>query len=124
VASFPRSTVAEDAWLYTVTSWNVTTFKWRLPVGGWRRATFQWSAPPRHRDGDPVYAQVCAELQPQPCWREIGQNDLWIAATALAFDRPLVLRNPRHFGSEAPNQVSQIADPAGSAIWLLWDRSE
>ena len=27
----------------------------------------------------------------------IGANDLWIGATALAFDRPLVTRNERHF---------------------------
>jgi predicted nucleic acid-binding protein len=27
----------------------------------------------------------------------IGTNDLWVAATALAFDRPLVTRNTREF---------------------------
>ena len=27
----------------------------------------------------------------------IGANDLWIAATALAFDKPLVTRNTREF---------------------------
>jgi len=28
----------------------------------------------------------------------VGANDLWIGATALAFDRPVVTRNPREFG--------------------------
>lgn len=46
----------------------------------------------------PVYARVCARLQGQPGWGEIGQNDLWIAATSIAFDKPLLSRNRRHFG--------------------------
>ncbi len=29
--------------------------------------------------------------------RHIGDNDVWIAATALAYDLPLVSRNTRHF---------------------------
>jgi len=45
----------------------------------------------------PVYAQMCARLQDQACWSAIGENDLWIAATSLAHDRPLVTRNKRHF---------------------------
>lgn len=44
-----------------------------------------------------VYARLCASLQQDPVWREIGQNDLWIAATALACAKPLVTRNRRHF---------------------------
>ena len=47
---------------------------------------------------------------PEVCWRYgrldrylrengllIGANDLWIAATALAFEMPVVTRNERHF---------------------------
>jgi len=46
----------------------------------------------------PVYAQLCAELQRSTQeYRMIGQNDLWIAASALAVRRPLVTRNQRHF---------------------------
>jgi predicted nucleic acid-binding protein len=30
--------------------------------------------------------------------QHIGDNDIWIAATALAFSLPLVSRNARHFG--------------------------
>lgn len=45
----------------------------------------------------PVYARICESLQDEPAWREIGQNDLWIAATALACNKPLVTRNHRHF---------------------------
>jgi predicted nucleic acid-binding protein len=45
----------------------------------------------------PVYAKICAALQDRGVYRKIGQNDLWIAATAVAFDKPLVSRNRRHF---------------------------
>lgn len=46
-----------------------------------------------------VYAEICTRLQAdQPEeYHRIGQNDLWIAATALAFRRPLVTRNLLHF---------------------------
>jgi len=46
----------------------------------------------------PVYASVCAALQDDPAYPQIGQNDLWIAATAIACGCPLVTRNRRHFG--------------------------
>ena len=49
----------------------------------------------------PAYAEICAALQDHSpgSWRSIGQNDLWIAAaaTAIAFAKPLVSRNQRHF---------------------------
>jgi len=44
------------------------------------------------------YAIIAAALQQQGVYRMIGQNDLWIAAAALAAERPLVSRNRRHFG--------------------------
>jgi len=46
------------------------------------------------------YAGVCADLQNRDSgtYGRIGQNDLWIAATACAHDLPLVTRNQRHFG--------------------------
>jgi tRNA(fMet)-specific endonuclease VapC len=44
-----------------------------------------------------AYAKMCALLQIQKRYGSIGQNDLWIAATAIAFDKPLVTRNRRHF---------------------------
>ena len=44
-----------------------------------------------------VYAKMCARLQEQKHYGGIAQNDLWIAATAIAFDKPLVTRNRRHF---------------------------
>jgi predicted nucleic acid-binding protein len=37
--------------------------------------------------------------------RHIGDNDIWIAATALAFGLPLVSRNVRHFTRVAGLQV-------------------
>ncbi len=46
----------------------------------------------------PVYARVCAALKDSPVYRNIGQNDLWIAAVAIAHARPLVTGNLRHFG--------------------------
>ncbi|MGF1530007.1 MAG: type II toxin-antitoxin system VapC family toxin [Puniceicoccaceae bacterium] len=53
-------------------------------------------------DAGPVfsrYAEICADLQnrAQETYRQIGQNDLWIAATAAAHNSPLVTRNERHF---------------------------
>jgi predicted nucleic acid-binding protein len=44
-----------------------------------------------------VYAKISARLQEKKLSGGIGQNDLWIAATAIAFDKPLVTRNRRHF---------------------------
>jgi predicted nucleic acid-binding protein len=47
----------------------------------------------------PVYARICTKLQEGNIrvYHAIGQNDLWIAATAVANDKPLVTRNCRHF---------------------------
>jgi len=45
-----------------------------------------------------TYAQICAELSRDRSYMDIGQNDLWIAAVALKWDKPLVTRNKRHFG--------------------------
>lgn len=59
----------------------------------------------------PVYAEVCARLQGEPGWREIGQNDLWIGACALAWGKPLVTRNRRHFG-RFPGLSLQVLDEA------------
>jgi len=44
-----------------------------------------------------AYAQLCADLQDTPGYKQIGQNDLWIAAVSLAMGLPLVTRNARHF---------------------------
>ena len=44
-----------------------------------------------------AYAKLCTEFQSNPAYRQVGQNDLWIAATAIACQRPLVTRNRRHF---------------------------
>ena len=54
-------------------------------------------------DPEPVvqaYGKICAAMQEEDArsYREIGQNDLWIAAVAIHHDRPLVSRNRRHFG--------------------------
>jgi len=53
-------------------------------------------------DPEPVvqtYGKICAGMQEGDVrsYREIGQNDLWIAAVAIHHDRPLVSRNRRHF---------------------------
>lgn len=47
----------------------------------------------------PIYARLCAALQDSGEYRQIGQNDLWIAATSLAHGKPLVTRNARHFAN-------------------------
>ncbi len=44
------------------------------------------------------YAKICSKLQKIGSYREIGQNDLWIAAVAINSNLPLVTRNLRHFG--------------------------
>ena len=44
-----------------------------------------------------AYAHLCAGLQETPSFKQIGQNDLWIAAVCIATDLPLVTRNVRHF---------------------------
>ncbi len=52
------------------------------------------------RDGSasiPFYARVCAQAQEAGFYGDIGQNDLWIAAVAMASGLPLVSRNKRHF---------------------------
>jgi predicted nucleic acid-binding protein len=46
----------------------------------------------------PFYARVCTQAQVDGFYGDIGQNDLWIAAVALANGLPLVSRNKRHFG--------------------------
>lgn len=45
----------------------------------------------------PVYARLCSRLQDTEGYRSIGQNDLWIAALSLTYEKPLVSRNSRHF---------------------------
>ena len=45
----------------------------------------------------PAYATLCARLQDQPGYRDIGQNDLWISAVCLTLGLPLVSRSQRHF---------------------------
>ncbi|UCD23468.1 MAG: type II toxin-antitoxin system VapC family toxin, partial [Gemmatimonadota bacterium] len=42
------------------------------------------------------YGQVFRYLQANGL--QIGTNDLWIAATALAFERPVVTKNEKHYG--------------------------
>lgn len=44
-----------------------------------------------------AYARLCANLQDTPGYKQIGQNDLWIAAVCIAKALPLVTRNTRHF---------------------------
>jgi tRNA(fMet)-specific endonuclease VapC len=58
----------------------------------------------------PVYARLCAELQRSNAYRAVGQNDLWIAATALASNRPLVTRNRRHFHRIAGLQLEALTE--------------
>ncbi|MGA0854904.1 MAG: type II toxin-antitoxin system VapC family toxin [Luteolibacter sp.] len=47
----------------------------------------------------PAYAKICAAISGTPPFPAIGQNDLWIAAIAVALDKPLLTRNRRHFDS-------------------------
>jgi len=58
----------------------------------------------------PVYARICAELQGEPAYQSIGQNDLWIASVAVALDKPLLTRNRRHF-ENIPNLRLEVLQP-------------
>lgn len=58
----------------------------------------------------PHYARLCAELSGRQEYRSIGQNDLWIAAVALAYAKPLVSRNRRHFGLVEGLHVEALQD--------------
>ena len=64
---------------------------------------------------DPVpvistYAEMCTRLQAKKNYGVIGQNDLWIAATALAFDKPLITRNRRHFDKIEGLKIEILAE--------------
>lgn len=43
------------------------------------------------------YARIAATLQETGNYAAVGQNDIWIAATAATLEIPLVTRNQRHF---------------------------
>jgi predicted nucleic acid-binding protein len=45
----------------------------------------------------PNYVRICAALALMLEYRAMGQNDLWIAAMAVSFNKPLLTRNRRHF---------------------------
>lgn len=45
-----------------------------------------------------AYADICANLSGKKSYKSIGQNDLWIAAVAISFGKPILTRNKRHFG--------------------------
>jgi len=57
----------------------------------------------------PTYARLCSTLQDRPLYRQIGQNDLWIAAVALTENKPLITRNLRHFG-EIPDLRCEVLE--------------
>jgi tRNA(fMet)-specific endonuclease VapC len=44
-----------------------------------------------------IYSRICTQLQRSGEYRNIGQNDLWIAAVAISQNKSLVTRNQRHF---------------------------
>lgn len=59
-----------------------------------------------------VYARICCQTQECGFYTEIGQNDLWIAATALSLRLPLVTRNRRHFHRMEGLRLEVLADDA------------
>lgn len=61
----------------------------------WREFVAPFRILPFHEDVAWQYGQSYRYLQGQGLL--IGTNDLWIAATALAYDMPLATRNGRHF---------------------------
>lgn len=55
------------------------------------------------------YARICAQLQDAGHYKDIGQNDLWIAAVAISHNLPLVTRNQRHFSEIKGLKLEVIA---------------
>ena len=60
----------------------------------------------------PIYAAICCEAQKKNFYVEIGQNDLWIASTALSLRLPLVTRSHRHFDKIEGLRLEVLADDA------------
>jgi predicted nucleic acid-binding protein len=60
----------------------------------------------------PVYARICCQAQESGFYADIGQNDLWIAATALSLRLPLVTRNRRHFYQIEGLRLEVLSDDA------------
>jgi predicted nucleic acid-binding protein len=58
----------------------------------------------------PFYASVCCQAQEAGFYSAAGQNDLWIAATALSLALPLVTRNRRHFDNIRSLRIEVLAD--------------
>jgi tRNA(fMet)-specific endonuclease VapC len=56
------------------------------------------------------YAEIRAELRSRG--QLLADNDLWIAATALAHDLTLVSRNTRHFGRIRGLKLYQVTPSA------------
>jgi predicted nucleic acid-binding protein len=77
----------------------------------WRRFVAPFRILPFHEDVAWRYGQSYRYLQGQGLL--IGTNDLWIAATALAYDMPLATRNRRHF-SRVPGLRLASYDAVGS----------
>lgn len=59
-----------------------------------------------------VYAHICCQAQESGFYADIGQNDLWIAATALSLRLPLVTRNRRHFYQIEGLRLEVLSDDA------------
>ena len=58
-----------------------------------------------------IYSRICLQLQASSEYRNIGQNDLWIATVAISQDKPLVTRNQRHFRSIEGLRLEVLSDP-------------
>lgn len=58
----------------------------------------------------PVYARICCQAQMTGFYTDVGQNDLWIAATAVSLGLPLVTRNRRHFHKIDGLRLEVLAD--------------
>jgi predicted nucleic acid-binding protein len=59
-----------------------------------------------------AYARLCIQLQNDGFYREVGQNDLWIGAAAIAAGRPLLTRNRRHFDKMKELKLFVLEKPA------------
>lgn len=56
------------------------------------------------------YAKLCTQAQEDGYYNQIGQNDLWIAATSLSLQLPLVTRNRRHFYKIRDLRLQSLTD--------------
>lgn len=61
----------------------------------------QFQKVPLTRETITIYAEIGADLQKQGLYRQVGQNDIWLASVAKELNLTLITNNVRHFSNMA-----------------------